>query len=376
MDIAFYCPMKPIDHPIPSGDQRMAKLIISALELAGHRVKIASTLRSYDGIGDDKIQRQIQNFALLEIDQYLQNNNPSIWFTYHLYHKAPDWIGMAVAKKLNIPYIIAEASFAPKQKYCKWALNHQAVLTAIQQSNAIYHLNPNDQNCVDNVINANCRIVKLPPFIEDYQFNSSLNNILLLRQKISTIYNIDHKKPWIIITAMMRNGDKLKSYEIISKSLKNLDISSFEILVCGDGKAAKNIKKLFTNYHNIYFIGLLNRHDLREILYAGDIFIWPGINEAFGLAILEAQAAGLPVVAGDNLGIANMVKNGKSGILTPMGDVDSFAKAIKYLLDNPDVREKMGIFAKDNVKANHNINNAADIFRRTLPTNIDHINND
>ncbi len=372
--------MKPLDHPIPSGDQRMAKLIISALELAGHRVKIASTLRSYDGIGDNKIQSKIQKLALLEIDQYLTNNlinnKPDIWFTYHLYHKAPDWIGMVITKKLNIPYVIAEASFAPKQKYGKWAFNHQAVLSAIQQSNAIYHLNPNDHGCIDSVINANFSSIKLPPFIENYQLNSSLKNILLLRQKISTIYNIDHKKPWIIISAMMRFGDKLKSYQIISKSLKNLDISSFEILICGDGKAANDVKKLFIDYHNIYFIGLLNRHDLREILYAGDMFIWPGVNEAFGLAILEAQAAGLPVVAGNNLGIANMVKHAKSGILTPMGDVDSFAKAIKYLLDNPDVRKEMGIFAKNNVKANHNIKNAAEIFHRTLPTNINYINND
>ncbi len=253
MDIAFYCPMKPIDHPIPSGDQRMAKLIISALELAGHRVKVASKLRSYDGVGDDKIQRQIQNFAMLEVEKYLvnhtNNNRPDLWFTYHLYHKAPDWIGMAVARKLNIPYVIAEASFAPKQNNGKWALNHHAVLSAIKQSNAIYHLNPNDRHCIDNVINTNCNSINLLPFIEKYKFDSTKNDILSLRKKISTIYKVNLNKPWIIISAMMRFGDKLKSYEIISKSLKNLNISEFEILVSGDGKAVKNIKELFINYH-------------------------------------------------------------------------------------------------------------------------------
>ena len=40
---------------------------------------------------------------------------PELWFTYHLYHKAPDWLGPRIAGALGIPYVVAEASFAPKQ---------------------------------------------------------------------------------------------------------------------------------------------------------------------------------------------------------------------------------------------------------------------
>jgi len=40
---------------------------------------------------------------------------PALWFTYHLYHKAPDHIGPVVARQLGIPYVLAEASYAAKQ---------------------------------------------------------------------------------------------------------------------------------------------------------------------------------------------------------------------------------------------------------------------
>ena len=127
MKIAFYAPMKPIDHPVPSGDQRMAKLIIQALEMAGHEEDIASDLRSYDGVGDAAFQARIQKNGLAKAENYVKNHSPNLWFTYHLYHKAPDWIGPAVAQSLKIPYVVAEASIAPKQVGGKWDLNHKSV---------------------------------------------------------------------------------------------------------------------------------------------------------------------------------------------------------------------------------------------------------
>ena len=60
MRIAFYAPMKPPNHPVPSGDRRMARLLIRALDLAGHEVSVASRLRSWEGRGDRKKQSRIR----------------------------------------------------------------------------------------------------------------------------------------------------------------------------------------------------------------------------------------------------------------------------------------------------------------------------
>ncbi|HJS32647.1 MAG TPA: glycosyltransferase family 1 protein, partial [Alphaproteobacteria bacterium] len=48
MRIVFYAPLKPPDHPVPSGDRRMAQLLIAACESAGHEVELAARFRSYE----------------------------------------------------------------------------------------------------------------------------------------------------------------------------------------------------------------------------------------------------------------------------------------------------------------------------------------
>src|SRR5262245_36833227 len=112
MKIAFYAPMKPPSSPVPSGDRRMGRLLLEALELAGHEVQIASKLRSRDGAGDHAAQEQIRVRALTTARRlilYYEANPPDVWLTYHVYHKAPDWLGPEISKVLRIPYVICEA---------------------------------------------------------------------------------------------------------------------------------------------------------------------------------------------------------------------------------------------------------------------------
>ena len=59
---------------------------------------------------------------------------------------------------------------------------------------------------------------------------------------------------------------------------------------------------------------------LPAIYASADLYLWPAINEAYGMAFLEAQAAGLPVVAGRTGGVPAVVADGVTGVLTPIGD--------------------------------------------------------
>src|SRR5438128_1895241 len=121
MRIAFYAPLKPPDHPVPSGDRRMAQLFLDAWRHAGHEPFLASRLRNYDGAGDPLRQARLVRISrgwaarLLRQWQEQRDTAPGLWFTYHLYYKAPDWLGPVVSAALGIPYVIAEASWAPKR---------------------------------------------------------------------------------------------------------------------------------------------------------------------------------------------------------------------------------------------------------------------
>ena len=59
MRIAFHAPLKPPDHPVPSGDRRMAQLLMAALAARGHEVALATRLRSFDRDGDARRQARI-----------------------------------------------------------------------------------------------------------------------------------------------------------------------------------------------------------------------------------------------------------------------------------------------------------------------------
>ena len=126
MRIAFYAPLKPPTHGTPSGDRRVAGLLMDALARAGQRVELVSTFRSFDGDGDADRQRALrsQGEALgrtlaAQWRDAPRGERPGLWFTYHLYYKAPDWLGPVVSGALGIPYVIAEASrHTPSHLFC------------------------------------------------------------------------------------------------------------------------------------------------------------------------------------------------------------------------------------------------------------------
>lgn len=343
MRIAFYAPLKPPDHPIPSGDRRIAGLFVEALSLAGHDVELASRFRSYDA-GDAARQKRVASAGRRLAARWLARNRenpPDMWFTYHLYHKAPDCLGPPVSKALKIPYAVAEASYAPKQQGGPWAAGHSAVAAALAEARAAICLNPDDAPCIRPLLPSGVDPVGLPPFIDTEPARQAAGRRDDLRQRMAEKYSLDPEAPWIAVAAMMRPGDKLASYSILAEALKKLPEANWTLLVAGDGEAVPEVQRLLDFGDKVRFLGTLDRSGLDELHAAADLAAWPAVNEAFGMALLEAQAAGLPVVAGNRPGVAQIVRDGQTGLLTPEGDADAFAAAISKLLGDPGRRAAM-----------------------------------
>lgn len=73
-----------------------------------------------------------------------------------------------------------------------------------------------------------------------------------------------------------------------------------------------------------------------------DLFVFPTLNEAFGLVLLEAMEHGLPCIGTDEGGINDIIDNGKTGFIVPSGDAESLSVSIGKLLTDSSMREKMG----------------------------------
>jgi glycosyltransferase involved in cell wall biosynthesis len=367
--IAFYAPLKPPDHPVASGDRNMAQALIAAWRLAGHDVLVASRFRSFDA-GVPLRQARLQALGSRLAGRLVgrlggEARRPDLWFTYHLYHKAPDWLGPPVAARLGIPYFVCEASYAPKQAGGRWDLGHRSVGDAIRAADRIFQPNPADAECVAPLVASADRLVALPPFLDTAPFRTG--RAASARAVLARQFGLDARTPWLLTVAMMRDDQKLASYLSLAAALAQLNQLPWSLILVGAGPAERRIRQAFAAFGDrVRWTGMLDRSALPELYGAADLYVWPAIKEAWGMAVLEAQAAGLPVVAGRSGGIAGIVKEGETGLLPPEGDVSAFAAALRTLLTNPELRQCMSLAAQRRTKERHDISAAAALLDRHL----------
>ncbi len=373
MRLAFYAPMKAPDHPVPSGDRAVARLLLRALALGGHEVELASRLRSWQAAPD--LQRQAR---LAELGQRLAQrilrryerravaDRPQAWLTYHLYYKAPDFLGALVAGALRIPYLLVEVSVANKRAGGPWDLGHRATLAAVAAADGVVQLNPEDAECLP----AGTRQTILPAFLDGAPYRAAQSARAQLRATFAERYALDPTIPWLIAVAMMRPGDKLASYEILASALGHLKGHPWHLLLVGDGPARAEVEAAFqavlgSDVARLRYLGKLAEDQVARPLAASDIFVWPAVNEAYGMALLEAQASGLPAVAGRRPGVAGIVEDGSSGLLVPLED-QAFAGALGALLQDPRRVAAMSASASAKVAARHDLAPAAHSLTRVL----------
>lgn len=349
MRIAFYAPLKPPTHETPSGDRRVARLYIDALKQCGHEVTLAAAFRSFERAGDAVRQRALRDEGLGRARGLCRawssapaDLRPQLWFTYHVYHKAPDWLGPLVSRELGIPYVIAEASHAPKRAGGPWALGFDAASDAIRRSNLLLCPIRDDMACLERLA-ARARLVFLPPFLDPAPFRQPSARAAI-RAELSARHGLDGSLPWLVVAAMMRDGDKLASYRALGQALKQLTDLRWHLIVAGDGAARAEVEIHIESSTpgRTAFLGALDQPRLARVLSASDLYVWPGINEAYGMAMLEAQAAGVPVVSRAARGIPDVIEHGRTGLLAKGDDAHALAAQVRELLLDAPRREAMG----------------------------------
>ncbi|MEM8853658.1 MAG: glycosyl transferase, partial [Pseudomonadota bacterium] len=108
MKVALFTPMKPPDHPVPSGDRTFARLIKRALVAAGHTVSLPSTLTTWRKTpeGLEALVQSADEEGRRIAASWEGDGPPDAILTYHNYHKAPDLLGRALAERFGLPYAI------------------------------------------------------------------------------------------------------------------------------------------------------------------------------------------------------------------------------------------------------------------------------
>ena len=204
------------------------------------------------------------------------------------------------------------------------------------------------------------RLRRFRPFLDAGPFFEARLQSQMRRAAVARRFDLDPDIPWLVTAAMMRAGDKLASYRVLGEALAALLGQRWQLLVIGDGSARADVEAALAPLGaRAKYAGVLPPEALPETLAAADLFVWPAVNEAWGMAILEAHAAGLPVVAGRSGGVATLVADGQTGTLVPTRDAAAFAAAVAVFIDDPGRRQAYGDRALAKVAAEHDIAAAA-----------------
>jgi glycosyltransferase involved in cell wall biosynthesis len=364
MRVLLHTPLKPPDHQVPSGDRAMARGLARLLCRLGHQVVMPAASRVPAGVPAPQAHLTLQRHARAQATRLIRQwralpaRDPArfdLWFTYHCWYRKPDWLGPIVTQALGIPYVIAEASHAPRRAFGKTRLGHLAAERAIAAADLVLTVNPRDWPAVKSRLHPRARQVGLPPFVDVRPFAGAAAT-----RRHNTV-------PVMLAVGMMRTRDKLESYRVLARALSLLGDRPWQAVLVGDGPARGEVETLMAPFgRRVKFAGAVGQDVLAGLCAEADLYVWPAINEAYGMAFLEAQAAGLPVVAGHTGGVPAVVAHGVSGLLTPIGDPAAFAKAVSELLDCPDVRARLGRNAARRVASRHGEDSAARVLARAL----------
>ena len=119
-----------------------------------------------------------------------------------------------------------------------------------------------------------------------------------------------------------------------------------QLFVVGHGPYAEALAK---SLPEAFFTGYLKGTELATAYASADIFVFPSTTDTFGNVILEAQASGLPVVVSDSGGPKELVADKANGLITRSHNVEDFTGAIRTLVTNRALRERMANAARDSV---------------------------
>jgi glycosyltransferase involved in cell wall biosynthesis len=128
----------------------------------------------------------------------------------------------------------------------------------------------------------------------------------------------------------------------VAKKLKE-DAVGFKLYIAGKGEMESELKEMAESYNltgHVFFTGFLN--DVKSFMTDLDIFVFPSLSEGFGFAIVEAMAAGKPVVAFNVSTNPELIADGQSGLLAEFPDTTKLTQKIKLLIDDKVLRIDMG----------------------------------
>ena len=276
--------------------------------------------------------------SFFKLRSFIKKNHIDI---LHAHSRTTQVLAEFLGRKTGAPYISTchgffKARFS-RRKFPCWGLKTIAISEAVKE-----HLLRDFKLDAEN-------IKVIPNGVDVSRFSSKLK---AQSSKLKEKLGLEEDAPVIGIVGRLSD---VKGHRYLIQAMPEV-LKAYplaQLLIVGDGKIKKDLlklsKELVLDEHIIF---LPSVQDTSEVLQALDIFVMPSLQEGLGLALMEAMASGLPVVASGVGGIGNLIHDGENGILVQPADIKSLSCAIIGLLDNKDNAVSLGDSARRFVTEN------------------------
>ncbi len=182
--------------------------------------------------------------------------------------------------------------------------------------------------------------------IDISKFSSQVKQTDFFKNKYQ-IPNIEQKVKVIFLGRL--TPDKGWNFTIDALT-KLAQIEDIALIIVGDGSMRDRItEKISALTPHLYLLGRVSPDDVPALLVNSDIHVTTSEKETKGLTILEAFAAGIPVLAPRAGGLVDSINDGENGLLFKVQDKADFISKLKTLINNSSLRQTMGIKAKESV---------------------------
>lgn len=259
---------------------------------------------------------------------------------------------MAIARLQKFPYIVR-----PLGQLCEWSLQQSAIkkqiyLRIIEKSNLNssqgIHFTSTAEEKEASLLNLNCPSFILPHGI------SIPKNITHARQRLRQNFNLPEDEPVILFLSRLHPK---KGLDYLIPALGKLSNYRFTFILAGSGtpEYENELKSLLISHDMEKLTHLTGfvKGEFKDLLIQGaDLFALTSHSENFGVAVLEALAAGIPVIVTPGVALADMIADENLGYVTEQ-DVNAIATSIEKILAQPVEAKSMGDRARQFILENY-----------------------
>jgi glycosyltransferase involved in cell wall biosynthesis len=260
----------------------------------------------------------------------------------------PSYQAISTASKLNIPSVLtihgvfADRGFLTNNAQLAYLKTFGAKMFKLV--NKIICLSKGDH---DEIIQLGCpkeKISIIPTAVDFDLFKPGKQN----------------SEDWIVWSGRFVQEKGIKTLIDIAKIVLTKRSINIKFIFIGDGplllECMNIVRKDDTINKSVIFTGWIEREKLAEILSKSSIFIFPSLKEGMPISVLEAMSSGLPILGSDISGIKELIIDSYNGYLLKSGNSILFADKILYLLDNNNIKEKMGDNSRKQILNKYNFN--------------------